>query len=99
MGQARALLGVKEPEVPMKLAEKVKRQGASVRQLEEWVQQIHQSGVKKKKPKKAEKEDPQIRRYEEMLQECLNTPGRIRDGKRKGKTETACYWQSELYGL
>jgi ParB family chromosome partitioning protein len=99
MGHARALLGVKEPEVQMKLAEKVKREGASVRQLEEWVQQIHQSGVKKKKPKKAEKVDPQIRRYEEMLQESLNTPVRIRHGKRKGKIEIEYFSQSELERL
>src|SRR5690606_4740270 len=99
MGHARALMGVKEPEVQMKLAEKVKREGASVRQLEEWVQQIHQSGVKKKKPKKAEKVDPQIRRYEEMLQESLNTPVRIRHGKRKGKIEIEYFSQSELERL
>ena len=99
MGHARALLGVKEPEVQMKLAEKVKREGASVRQLEEWVQQIHQSGAKKKKPKKAEKVDPQIRRYEEMLQESLNTPVRIRHGKRKGKIEIEYFSQSELERL
>lgn len=99
MGHARALLGVKEPEVQMKLAEKVKREGASVRQLEEWVQQIHQSGVKKRKPKKAEKVDPQIRRYEEMLQESLNTPVRIRHGKRKGKIEIEYFSQSELERL
>src|SRR5690606_24163933 len=70
-----------------------------VRQLEEWVQQIHQSGVKKKKPKKAEKVDPQIRRYEEMLQESLNTPVRIRHGKRKGKIEIEYFSQSELERL
>jgi ParB family chromosome partitioning protein len=99
MGHARALLGVKEPDVQMKLAEKVKREGASVRQLEEWIQQINQNGFKKKKPKKAEKVEPQIKRYEEMLQETFNTPVRIRHGKRKGKIEIEYFSQSELERL
>ncbi|MEW9031385.1 MAG: ParB/RepB/Spo0J family partition protein [Planifilum fimeticola] len=99
MGHARALLGVKEPDVQMKLAEKVKREGASVRQLEEWIQQVNQNGIKKKKPKKAEKVEPQIKRYEEMLQETFNTPVRIRHGKRKGKIEIEYFSQSELERL
>ena len=99
MGHARALLGVKEPDVQMKLAEKVKREGASVRQLEEWIQQINQNGIKKKKPKKVEKVEPQIKRYEEMLQETFNTPVRIRHGKRKGKIEIEYFSQSELERL
>src|SRR5690606_11317117 len=93
MGHARALLGVKEPDIQMKLAEKVKREGASVRQLEEWVGQINQSATKRKKPKKAEKVEPQIKRYEEMLQETLNTPVRIRHGKLKGKIEIEYFSQ------
>lgn len=99
MGHARALLGVKEPDVQMKLAEKVKKEGASVRQLEEWIQQINQNGIKKKKPKKAEKVEPQIKRYEEMLQVTFNTPVRIRHGKRKGKIEIEYFSQSELERL
>ncbi len=99
MGHARALLGVKEPDIQMKLAEKVKREGASVRQLEEWVGQINQSATKRKKPKKAEKVDPQIKRYEEMLQETLSTPVRIRHGKRKGKIEIEYFSQDELERL
>lgn len=99
MGHARALLGVKEPDIQMKLAEKVKREGASVRQLEEWVGQINQSATKRKKPKKAEKVEPQIKRYEEMLQETLNTPVRIRHGKRKGKIEIEYFSQDELERL
>lgn len=99
MGHARALLGVKEPDIQMKLAEKVKKEGASVRQLEEWIQQINRSGIKKKKPKKVEKVEPQIKRYEEILQETFNTPVRIRHGKRKGKIEIEYFSQSELERL
>lgn len=99
MGHARALLGVKEPDIQMKLAEKVKKEGASVRQLEEWIQKINQNGVKKRKPKKTEKVEPQIRQYEEMLQETFNTPVRIRHGKRRGKIEIEYFSQSELERL
>ena len=49
MGHARALLGVKDEELQLSLSEKVKETKASVRQLEEWIQQINQEDNKRKR--------------------------------------------------
>ncbi len=98
MGHARALLGVKDEELQLRLSEKVKKSKASVRQLEEWIQQINQEGNKKKK-KAQPAVDPQIKQYEEMLQEAFSTPVRIRNGRRKGRIEIEYYSQRELERL
>lgn len=97
MGHARALLGLKDRDLQKKLAEKVKKEGASVRQLEEWVQHVQQVKPKKKK-EKTEFHSP-YKRYEELLRESLNTPVRIRQGKRKGKIEIEYYSERELERL
>ncbi len=98
MGHARALLGVKDEEIQLRLSDKVKKLKASVRQLEEWIQQINQEGNKKKK--KAQPEvDPHIKQYEEMLQEAFSTPVRIRNGRRKGRIEIEYYSHRELERL
>jgi ParB family chromosome partitioning protein len=97
MGHARALLGLKDRDLQKKLAEKTKKEGASVRQLEEWVQHVQQAKPKKKK-EKAEFHSP-YKRYEELLRESLNTPVRIRQGKRKGKIEIEYYSERELERL
>lgn len=97
MGHARALLGVKDRDLLMKLAEKVKREKPSVRQLEEWVQQLNQSAPKKEKKKK--QADPFIKQYEDLLQQVFSTPVRIKHGKKKGKIEIEYYSERELERL
>ncbi|MDN4592558.1 ParB/RepB/Spo0J family partition protein [Polycladomyces subterraneus] len=97
MGHARALLGLKDRDLQKKLAEKVKKEGASVRQLEEWVQHVQQ--VKPKKKKERPEFHSPYTRYEELLRETLNTPVRIRQGKRKGKIEIEYYSERELERL
>lgn len=97
MGHARALLGIKDRDLLMKLAEKVKKEKPSVRQLEEWVQQLNQSAPKKEKKKK--KSDPFIKQYEDLLQQVFSTPVRIKHGKKKGKIEIEYYSERELERL
>ncbi|MFC4077241.1 ParB/RepB/Spo0J family partition protein [Salinithrix halophila] len=99
MGHARALRGIKDQEILLKLAKKVEKEGASVRQLEEWVQQINQVQQKKKKPKAKEESNPAYKRYEDMLQEAFSTPVRIRQGRRKGRIEIEYFSQRELERL
>jgi ParB family chromosome partitioning protein len=99
MGHARALLGVKDPELLMKLAEKVKKEKPSVRQLEEWVQQLNQMIPKKEKKKSKERVDPQIKHYEDLLQQVFSTPVRIKHGRKKGKIEIEYYSDRELERL
>lgn len=98
MGHARALLGVKDRQLLRKLAEKVKREKPSVRQLEEWVQKLNQQPAPRREKKK-EKSDPYIRRYEDMLQQVFSTPVRIKHGKKKGKIEIEYFSERELERL
>ncbi|PTX62418.1 ParB family chromosome partitioning protein [Melghirimyces profundicolus] len=101
MGHARALRGIKDRDVLLKLAKKTVKEGASVRQLEEWVQQWNQGLQKnsKKKPKTKETSPPEFKRYEDLLQEAFSTPVRIRHGKKKGKIEFEYYSERELERL
>lgn len=98
MGHARALLGIKDRDLMKKLAEKAKKEKPSVRQLEEWVQQLNQS-VPKKEKKKKKAADPFIKHYENMLQQVFSTPVRIKHGKKKGKIEIEYYSERELERL
>jgi ParB family chromosome partitioning protein len=90
---------VKDPELLMKLAEKVKKEKPSVRQLEEWVQQLNQMIPKKEKKKSKERVDPQIKHYEDLLQQVFSTPVRIKHGRKKGKIEIEYYSDRELERL
>lgn len=100
MGHARALRGVKDREVQLKLARKCIKEGASVRQLEEWVQQVNEGLQRERKKKKKKKEEnPVLRRYEDLLQEAFSTPVRIRHGQKKGKVEFEYYSERELERL
>jgi ParB family transcriptional regulator, chromosome partitioning protein len=99
MGHARALLGVKDEEMQKKLAEKVKKEQASVRQLEEWIQNLNRAGEKKEKAKAKVVIHPRIKHYEEVLQQAFSTPVRIRHGRKKGKIEIEYYSESELERL
>ncbi|MBA4541925.1 MULTISPECIES: ParB/RepB/Spo0J family partition protein [Thermoactinomyces] len=99
MGHARALLGVKDADLLIKLAEKVKKEKPSVRQLEEWVQQLNQTMPKKERKKSKEKLDPQIKHYEDLLQQVFSTPVRIKHGRKKGKIEIEYYSDRELERL
>ncbi len=99
MGHARALLGLKDPDLMKKLAEKVIKEQASVRQLEEWVQQLNQTAPKKEKPARPAESSPKIKRYEEMLQEAFSTPVRIKHGRKKGRIEIEYYSEKELERL
>jgi ParB family chromosome partitioning protein len=99
MGHARALLGLKDPELMKKLAEKVIKEQASVRQLEEWVQQLNQAAPKKEKTARSTETSPKIKRYEEMLQEAFSTPVRIKHGRKKGRIEIEYYSEKELERL
>jgi ParB family chromosome partitioning protein len=99
MGHARALLGLKDAQQQKKLAEKVKQENASVRELEEWVQKINQLPVRKEKQKSKGELDPSLRRYEDMLQQLLSTPVKIKKGRRKGKIEIVYHSERELERL
>ncbi len=99
MGHARALLGVKDLELQKRLAAKVKKEKASVRQLEEWIQKVNQAGHKKEKPSSKSSVNPTIKRYEDLLQQVFSTPVKIKHGRKKGKIEIEYYSERELERL
>lgn len=96
-GHAMALLSVKENDLQKKLAERVLKEGLSVRQLEELVQQLNES--KKNTPAKKLPMSPVFKRYEDMLQEVLSTPVKIKQGRKKGRIEIEYYSERELERL
>lgn len=98
MGHARAILGLKDKNLQRKLAARVMKEKASVRQLEEWIQKLNQQQQKTKEvPTK--KEEPMIKRYEDILQQVFSTPVKIRPGRKKGKIEIEYYSERELERL
>ncbi|SHE86238.1 chromosome partitioning protein, ParB family [Seinonella peptonophila] len=97
MGHARALLGIKEEALQRKLAEKVKKEQLSVRELEEWVQKLTSRQTSKKQ--QSQQPSARFKQYEDLLQEVLSTPVRIRQGRRKGKIEIEYYSEQELERL
>ncbi|TCS95493.1 ParB/RepB/Spo0J family partition protein [Hazenella coriacea] len=99
MGHARALLGIKDRDLQKKLAEKVKTEKASVRQLEEWIQKLNQLGSRKEKVQTKQTVEPVIKRYEDLLQQAFSTPVRIKHGRKKGRIEIEYYSERELERL
>jgi ParB family chromosome partitioning protein len=100
MGHARALLGVKDLEIQKSLAEKVIKEKASVRELEDWISSINQKQTKKENAKeKKAVASPMLRQYEDLLQQFLSTPVRIKQGRQKGKIEIEYYSERELERL
>ncbi|NGZ76605.1 ParB/RepB/Spo0J family partition protein [Saccharibacillus alkalitolerans] len=99
MGHAKAIVGLKNPELQLELAEKAIREAWSVRELEEAVQQAGTKGRNKAKPK-AGKRDPYIEHVEESLREHFKTTVKIKPGsKEKGKIELNYYNQQDLQRL
>lgn len=87
MGQARTLLGLKDKNQLLALAKKVAKEGMTVRQLEQLVNEANQTGQVKKKPAK-EKKPYYIRESEERLMDKFGTGVVIREKKdKKGKIE------------
>ncbi|MBY0009056.1 ParB/RepB/Spo0J family partition protein [Paenibacillus typhae] len=98
MGHARAIVGLKDPEVVKQLAEQCVEQQWSVRQLEEVVKNLDRkpaAGVKAKVVKR----DPYIDNVEEGLRERFKTTVKIKQGKDKGKIEINYYSAQDLERL
>lgn len=99
MGHAKAIVGLKNPAFQIELAEKAIREGWSVRELEEAVQELgtKAGGAVKNKTKKR---DPYIADVEDSLREHFKTTVKIKPGsKEKGKIELSYYDQQDLQRL
>ena len=89
MGQARTLLGLKDEQALVKLAQRAVKENLTVRQLEQLVAEQNQA-VKPAKPakKKATAKKPAyVREAEEQLQSRFGTKVVMTAGKRGGKVE------------
>ncbi|ANS76427.1 stage 0 sporulation protein J [Paenibacillus yonginensis] len=98
MGHARALVGLKHPEMIKQLAEQCIEGEWSVRQLEDAVQQLDRKGKEKPKPVQ-KKRDPYIEEVEEVLRDRYKTTVKIKASKDKGKIEINYYSQQDLQRL
>ncbi|MDT3425229.1 ParB family chromosome partitioning protein [Paenibacillus forsythiae] len=98
MGHARAIVGLKEPELIKQIAKQCVDQQWSVRELEEAVKNLDRkpSGVVKAK---IVKRDPYIDNVEEILRERFKTTVKIKQGKDKGKIELNYYSAQDLERL
>ncbi|MFC4806464.1 ParB/RepB/Spo0J family partition protein [Falsarthrobacter nasiphocae] len=87
-GHARALLGLKDPSMAAPLADRIIREGLSVRSTEELVSQ--QDALLTDEPKKTSRENPRHERLDYLatsLSDRLDTNVKITLGARKGKVQ------------
>lgn len=99
MGQARTLLGLKDKNLLVPLAQEVLSEHLTVRQLEERVQQLNgqmeSAPETKKKPVKAKK-PANIIAIEQQMQDYFGTSASIHQKGEKGKIEIEFLSQSDL---
>lgn len=93
-GHARALLALSGKK-QVETANKVVREGWSVRQIEKLVAQDKLG----KKPPKMKKKDPDLERVESELKEALGTRVKIKENGKKGKLEIEYFSRDELERL
>jgi ParB family chromosome partitioning protein len=99
-GHARALLSLKTPIEQTRIWTKTKTLGLSVREIEELVRAMSETGTvsretKKAAPGKVEK-DPNLREIEEELQQALGTKVTIVPGSSGGRIEIQFYSGDDL---
>lgn len=95
IGHAKAILSVTNEERQYEIAEKVIREGLSVRQTEKLAKE--EKTPKKKSARKAK--DADIKRVEEDLKEVLGTKVTLNQKGKKGKIEIEFYSKDELERL
>ncbi|GIO23984.1 ParB/RepB/Spo0J family partition protein [Oceanobacillus sp. J11TS1] len=94
MGHGRALLGLKDRESILALANKIRKEKLNVRQVEKLIIAINEKQVKKQKKKP--KKDIFIQERETVLRNTLGTAVHIHKGKQKGKIEIEFYNDEDL---
>lgn len=91
-GHARALLSIKDSSKQVEWAQKIEKEGLTVRQIEKHMQE---EGKKKGRKKKKEK-DAEITHMEEELKGYFGTKVNIVSGRKKGKLEIEYYSPKDL---
>lgn len=93
MGHARALLGLSGEHTILKLANRIVRNGLSVREVEAIVARRRSAGIPVEVPKTR---DHKIMFFEEELQRSLGTKVKIQHGKKRGKIQIDYYTVEDL---
>lgn len=96
MGQARAILAVATPNAQIELAEKVEKEGWSVRQVEAWVARSGRGEPAAKGGASAKRKDPNVEAAEQKLQRVLGTRVRIVGQGKGGRLELHYFGPEEL---
>jgi len=98
VGHAKVLLSVANTELQRRLAERIVREGLTVRQLEAIVKRLG-SGPTANAPSRPAERDPNVVAAEERLQSALGTKVAIVPGKKGGRLEVHYYSDEELERL
>ncbi len=96
MGQARTLLGLKNKEQILKLANRCVKENLTVRQLEQLVGIMNESKDKKKVPRIIKEKPYYLRESEDRLMDKFGTNVEIHEKEGKGKIEIEYLSQSDL---
>ena len=96
-GHARALLSLADESLRKEAAEKIIKQGMSVREAEKYVKSLHNIKTSKNKEKEIVKNPYQY--LEETLSKKLCTKVKIYSGKKRGKIEIEYYSEDELESI
>lgn len=98
-GHARALAGVKEEKRQLSLANKIIKDGLSVRETEALASKENEGAENKTSRVKARAKNREITDMEEELKTALGTKVAINHGARRGKIEIEYYSRDELERL
>lgn len=93
MGHARALLGLPGEHTILKIANRIVRNGLSVREVESIVARRRSAGIPVEVPKAR---DHKIIFFEEELQRALGTKVKIQHGKKRGTIQIDYYTVEDL---
>ncbi|HEX7080999.1 MAG TPA: ParB/RepB/Spo0J family partition protein [Gammaproteobacteria bacterium] len=99
MGHARALLGVASPAVQLELAQKIRREGWSVRETEKAIRRLGEASRTSSKPSNGHAKDPNVRRLESELSEKLGAAVTIEHGRGGGRITIRYHSLEELDGI
>jgi ParB family chromosome partitioning protein len=96
MGHARAILGLRNPELMARLARKAVEEGWSVRTVEKSVKEHQEAREKASQPPKTQEpaKRAQIRTLEESFRQSLGTKVDINESRRKGAGKITIHYYS-----
>jgi ParB family chromosome partitioning protein len=94
-GHGRALLGIDDKDLQIKIAEEIIEEKYSVRETEKIIKTLNDSSRKKRSKKETDK-DPEIINLEESLQRILGTKVRLNHSEKNGKIVIEYYSKEEL---